>query len=101
MRGRGDVVLRIPRSSDTGATTLGRGLHGGGDPGDVHLPGDGADGHLRAGGNGDHIVGGAPAHQLPLSGTDSVLDVIARNWGKEGIWGTWKATNATPQPAGA
>ena len=21
--------------------------------------------------------------------------MIARNWGKEGVWGTWKATNAT------
>ncbi|SPO00757.1 related to chromosome segregation protein Cse1p [Cephalotrichum gorgonifer] len=36
-----------------------------------------------------------PSHQLQISNTNSVLDVIARNWSKEGVWGTWKATNAS------
>lgn len=35
------------------------------------------------------------SHQLQISSAASVLDVIARNWSKEGAWGTWKATNAT------
>ena len=35
------------------------------------------------------------SYELELSNATSVLDVIARNWSKEGAWGTWKATNAT------
>lgn len=37
----------------------------------------------------------APPHQLAISSSDSVLDVIAKNWNREGAWGTWKGTNAT------
>lgn len=36
-----------------------------------------------------------PAHQLALRTPDSVLEVIAQLWQKEGAWGVWKGSNAT------
>ncbi|KAK4239375.1 mitochondrial fusion and transport protein ugo1 [Achaetomium macrosporum] len=37
----------------------------------------------------------APAHQLAIRTPDSVLEVIAQLWQKEGAWGVWKGSNAT------
>ncbi len=36
-----------------------------------------------------------PAHQLGIRTPDSVLEVIAQLWQKEGAWGVWKGSNAT------
>ncbi|KAL2017364.1 hypothetical protein VTK56DRAFT_2287 [Thermocarpiscus australiensis] len=36
-----------------------------------------------------------PAHQLAIRTPDSVLEVIAQLWQKEGAWGVWKGSNAT------
>jgi fusion and transport protein UGO1 len=36
-----------------------------------------------------------PAHQLAIRTPDSVLEVIAQLWHKEGAWGVWKGSNAT------
>ncbi|KAK4099559.1 mitochondrial carrier [Parathielavia hyrcaniae] len=36
-----------------------------------------------------------PAHQLTIRTPDSVLEVIAQLWQKEGAWGVWKGSNAT------
>ncbi|KAK3498807.1 mitochondrial carrier domain-containing protein [Neurospora hispaniola] len=36
-----------------------------------------------------------PEHQLTLRTPNSVLEVIAQLWQKEGAWGVWKGTNAT------
>lgn len=36
-----------------------------------------------------------PAHQLAIRTPDSVLEVIAQVWQKEGAWGVWKGSNAT------
>lgn len=36
-----------------------------------------------------------PAHQLDLRASNSVLEVIAQLWQKEGAWGVWKGSNAT------
>ncbi|EAQ86341.1 hypothetical protein CHGG_07594 [Chaetomium globosum CBS 148.51] len=35
------------------------------------------------------------AHQLGIRTPDSVLEVIAQLWQKEGAWGVWKGSNAT------
>ena len=35
------------------------------------------------------------AHQLLIRTNNSVLEVIAQLWQKEGAWGVWKGTNAT------
>jgi fusion and transport protein UGO1 len=35
------------------------------------------------------------AHQLAIRTPDSVLEVIAQLWNKEGAWGVWKGSNAT------
>ncbi|KAK4152482.1 mitochondrial fusion and transport protein ugo1 [Chaetomidium leptoderma] len=35
------------------------------------------------------------AHQLAIRTPDSVLEVIAQLWHKEGAWGVWKGSNAT------
>lgn len=34
-------------------------------------------------------------HHLAIRTPDSVLEVIAQLWNKEGAWGVWKGTNAT------
>ncbi|KAK3997536.1 mitochondrial carrier domain-containing protein [Cladorrhinum sp. PSN332] len=36
-----------------------------------------------------------PAHQLAIRTPNSVLEVIAQVWQKEGAWGVWKGSNAT------
>ncbi|SPQ21519.1 2c9d48e6-fa8f-425b-ae70-cdda432ed5d3 [Thermothielavioides terrestris] len=36
-----------------------------------------------------------PAYQLAIRSPDSVLEVIAQVWQKEGAWGVWKGSNAT------
>ncbi|KAJ4288245.1 hypothetical protein N0V88_007435 [Collariella sp. IMI 366227] len=36
-----------------------------------------------------------PAHQLAIRTPDSILEVIAQLWQKEGAWGVWKGSNAT------
>lgn len=36
-----------------------------------------------------------PAHQLLIQTPNSVLEVIAQLWQKEGAWGVWKGANAT------
>ena len=36
-----------------------------------------------------------PEHQLTMRTPNSVLEVIAQLWQKEGAWGVWKGTNAT------
>ncbi|VBB75711.1 Putative protein of unknown function [Podospora comata] len=36
-----------------------------------------------------------PAHQLAIRTPDSVLEVIAQLWQKEGAWGVWKGSNVT------
>jgi fusion and transport protein UGO1 len=36
-----------------------------------------------------------PAHQLAIRTPDSVLEVIAQLWQKEGAWGVWKGSHAT------
>ncbi|CAD6449834.1 136fe9c1-c4ae-4e3a-9f58-e95f29528b66 [Sclerotinia trifoliorum] len=36
-----------------------------------------------------------PAHQLILKRSDSIMEVIAQEWSREGVWGVWKGSNAT------
>ncbi|KKA27754.1 hypothetical protein TD95_001281 [Thielaviopsis punctulata] len=36
-----------------------------------------------------------PPHQLPLTKPNSVNEVIAQLWAKEGAWGVWKGSNST------
>ncbi|KAK3945748.1 mitochondrial fusion and transport protein ugo1 [Diplogelasinospora grovesii] len=36
-----------------------------------------------------------PEHQLTIRTPDSILEVIAQLWQKEGAWGVWKGSNAT------
>ncbi len=41
----------------------------------------------------DPIKSSLPEYQLILKRSDSILEVIAQEWAKEGGWGVWKASN--------
>lgn len=36
-----------------------------------------------------------PTYKLQLKRADSITEVLAQEWSKEGAWGVWKGSNAT------